>query len=432
MEFNKAKSISEQLPHHSKLPDLHQSWWQLAAIQLTGFTSLPILIGSILIIQNSNFKSAIITLALANVILWAIRLVIILMSVEGRKSALDITHDYFGTFGSFFIAVLLLASTLVWFIIQTTLASNALNYLIPIEKSVQINRFMQIGVLIGILSTLLCMNGIKVIKWASIISLPILLIAFIAIIFVSHPEIPTRTQTGISISGLPIILGTSLGITIDMPTFFRHSRSKKDSLHALTTIQLISFAVGLGGIFFGSIIEPWIGLQTSNTLILNDFWLKNSLIIFIFFSVICANISNVYSSSVGWELIAPVLAGKKEYLILGLGLTIFFIIIANVFSLELLSNITDSALVNLSFVFVFAYLKYLIVKSYPSNVEKFVYFSAWLFSTTINVLQFFNVILQKISSLIIGCSSVLLIISIFLLISFLIKRKNNNGNLQKQ
>ncbi len=64
-----------------------------------------------------------------------------------------------------------------------------------------------------------------------------------------------------------------------------------------------------------------------------------SLIVFVFLSVICANVANVYSASVGWEVLAPsALVGRKEYLILGLGLTVIFIFVSNLFSVELLLN----------------------------------------------------------------------------------------------
>ncbi|NGX63832.1 MAG: hypothetical protein KR126chlam6_01248 [Candidatus Anoxychlamydiales bacterium] len=408
--------------HHIKLPDLKQSWWQLAAIQLTGVTSLPILIGSILIINNSNFISAILTLILANVLLWIIRLLIINMTFKGRKSAIDISRDYFGRFGSYFIAVLLLLSTLAWFIMQTTLASNALSYLIPIETNIGVNRFMQIGVLIGIFSTLFCMNGIKIIKWVSVISLPLLFFAFIGMIFGSDHALPEKTSTGISISGLPIILTTSLGITIDIPTFFRHSKTKRDSINAITVIQILSFLIGFGGIFLGSLIEPWFGIKTNGALLSTGLLLKSSLIVFIFVSAIGANISNVYSSSVGWEIIAPILAGIKEYLILGLGLTIGFILISNIISMELLANLTDYSLVNLSFVLILGYIWSLIIKRSPNTQEKLTYFIAWILSTTINVLQLFKVILEKISPLLVGFILVTLTLAIFLPCILLFKR----------
>ncbi len=405
-----------------KLPDLKQSWWQLAAIQLTGITSLPILTASILIINNSNFISAFLTLILANIFLWIIRLLIINMSFQGRKSAIDLSRDYFGTFGTYLIGILLLLSTLAWFVMQNTLASNGLSALILIEENLGINRFIQIGVLIGILSTFFCMNGIKVIKWVSVISLPILFITIIGIFLGSDPALPRKANNIISISGLPIILTTSLGITVDIPTFFRHSKSKKESTIAISMIQVLSFCIGLAGIFLGSVIEPWLGINTSNNQIIDNILLRSSLIIFIFISAICANITNVYSSSVAWELIAPIFAGIKEYLILGLGLTISFILIANIFSMEILADLTDYSLVNLCFVLIFGYLWYLFIKRPPNSSEKTLYFVTWLLATTINILQILDIILLKTSPLLIGFILVFCIIAIIAPLMWLFER----------
>lgn len=403
-------STDSSIESHHKLPDIHQSWWQLAAIQLTGVTSLPVLASSVLILQNCNFLSAIITLIIGNILLWVIRYGIIAMSQQGRKSALDISRDYFGNIGAFLIAILLLVSTLAWFVMQTTLASNALTFLIPIEQGLGINRFMQVGVLIGILSTLFCMNGIVVIRWVSVISLPILFVAFLAIIFSSTPTIPLENQNGFSLSGLPIILGTSLGITVDIPTFFRHSRSKKDSIHALTAIQLISLAIGIGGLFLSSILQPWFGINTHHEI--HGLFLKSSLVVFIFISAICTNISNVYSSSVGWELIAPILAGIKEYLILGLGLTISFILIANVISMNFLASVTDASLVNLCLVLVFGYIIFLKVKRPPNIFEQGTYFIAWLVATVLNIFQYSDGLTKMIPPLFLGLFVMLIIIGL--------------------
>ncbi|NGX41137.1 MAG: hypothetical protein KR126chlam4_00975 [Candidatus Anoxychlamydiales bacterium] len=323
--------------HHCKLPDINQNWWELASIQLTGVTSLPILLASILIIQNSNIISGILTLLIGNIILWIIRYAIIIMGHDGRKSVLDVAYVYLGKFGTYFIAILLLVATLAWFVMQTTIATNALNTLFPIKEPEEINKFAQIGVFIGIICTLLCMNGMVLLRWLSVISFPIILIAFIAIIFTSNPTIPADVTSGISLAGLPIILGTNLGITADLPTFFRHSNSLKDSLYALTAIQLFTLVFGLAALFLGAAITPWLGTHQNISFTSPSLILKISLISLIFFSTICTNVANVYSASVGWELIAPILAGIKEYLILGLGLTIIFILIANIFSLNFFS-----------------------------------------------------------------------------------------------
>jgi purine-cytosine permease-like protein len=203
-------------------------------------------------------------------------------------------------------------------------------------------------------------------------------------------EFATVGKNEISLQGLALVLGTNLGITADLPTFFRHSASWKSSVRALTIIQILTFLLGVGALFFGSLIHPWLGVKEGadfeNTL------LKSSLIIIVFVSVICANVSNVYSASVGWELVAPVLAGRKEYLILGLGLTIIFILISNIFSMDTLLETTDVCLVNLSLVLILSFIIRKFEHKPPDLFEKSIYFAAWFVASLVNILQFVDVI----------------------------------------
>lgn len=416
------ESSSSEIP----LQDTNQSFWQLAVIQLTGVTSLPVLTASVLIIQNNSLLNAIVTLLIGNIILWIIRYGIILMSHKNRKSTIDITREYVGKFGMFFIAILLLIDTLVWFIAQTTLASNSLNFLIQINEGSNINRFIQTSALIGILSTLLCMEGIVVLRWLSVISFPILIVVFTIIIF----TIPLQTFpefTGLSFSGLGIVIGTSLGVTADLPTFFRHSKSLKTSMIALTVIQLLSLAIGIGGLFLGSVINPWLGINQAIGLIFQNDLLKISFILLIFISVINANVANVYSASVAWELVAPtVLVERKEYLILGLGLTTIFMLVANTFSLAFLLNPADSSLVDLCLVLFFGYIIQLIKKRVPNTFEHLTYFLAWLIATIINCLQQSSNFLPNFSPLIVGTALISTTIIILSLIEMLLNLNSKN------
>lgn len=405
---------------HVRFPDGNQNWWQLAAIQLTGFTSLPILASSVFIIQESNWLSAILTLIAGNLILWAFRLGIVCMSYEGRKSVLDISHEYLGRTSAYLIGVLLLAATLAWFVVETTLASDALCRLIPIDEGGEINQFFQVGVLLGILSTLICMDGMVVLRWFATLCLPILFIAFLGVIFTSDYGIPPSANSSITLAGLPIFLATNLGVTADLPTFFRHSRSLHTSLTALTAIQIISFVIGLGGLFLGSIIVPWSGVAQTDFHTVSAA-LKGCLIVLVFFSVISSNVSSVYSASVGWELLAPVFAGMKEYLIIGLSSTIIFVLAANVFSLDFLEAATGCALVNLSLVLVLGYLIRLKLKKPPTLTEQRIYFIAWLLSSVFNIFQIIKWD-DDFSTFLIGLSVIIIVLITGFSLEFVISK----------
>ncbi len=390
------------------LPDTHQTAWQLSAIQLSGWTSLPILATSMLLLQQNSFLGAVLTIIVGNAILWFIRLGILAMSQKNRQSTLDISRDYLGNFGSYFIGALLLISTLAWFIAQTTAASNALTHLIVIKEDPEIDQFTQMSVFVGIVSTFLCMEGIVVLRRLTTICFPILLVAFFAVIFALPFKMPASGITALSLSGLSLVLGTSLGITSDLPTFFRHSESWYTSIRALTIVQLFSLGLGLCSLYFVAVLEGNFGIKEALVLASGNEMLRISLIVFVFLSVICANVANVYSASVGWEVIAPkALVGRKEYLILGLGLTTIFILVSNVFSAEFLLNASDSSLVNLCLVLILGYVLSRWKKRGPNFYEQGTYFLAWLMSTIVNVLQYSGWIGEEISSLVVGIGVIL-------------------------
>ncbi len=404
-------------PHDSPpLLDKHQTAWQLAAIQLAGWTSLPILATSILILQENSFLGAVLTIIVGNALLWFIRLGIISMGHDRRQSTLDISRDYLGHVGSYFIAVLLLGSTLAWFITQTSTASEALTHLVSIGESAQIDQFTQISVLLGIISGFLCMEGIVLLRKLCTLLFPFLLFAFFLILFFL-PTNPHPNSNPLSFAGLPLVLATNLGVTSDLPTFFRHSGSWQTSIKALTIIQIASLVLGIFSLYFSSVLLN--GFEINQEVVLNhaNTLLRPFLVIFIFISVICANVANVYSASVGWELVAPkALIGRKEYLILGLGLTTIFILVSNLFSTELLLNITDSSLVNFCMILILGFVVTKSQKRLPTPLDQAFYFLAWLVSTLFNSLQYTNIIHSPLPPLalsgLIICATALLQISV--------------------
>lgn len=408
--------MAKVLTHTRELPDTQQSVWGLTVIQLSGWISLPILATSLLILQENTFYGSVLTIIVGNAILWFIRFGIVAMSYKNRQSTLDVSREYLGNWGSLFIAAILVASTLVWFIAQTTAASNTLTNLISIHENPSIDRFTQMSVLLGILSTFLCMQGIIVLRWLSSLAFPILLITFVIVMFSAPFHLPEEGTSALSLSGLALVLGTNLGITSDIPTFFRHSRSFQTSVYALTVIQIMSLLLALCSLFFGSIINRSFDINNAAVLGTEDNVLRISLIIFVFLSVICANVANIYSASVGWEVIAPsALVGRKEYLVIGLGLTTIFVLLSNIFSVNFLISASDSSLVNLCLVLILGYIISRLHKRPPNSFEQKAYFSAWLLSSLINIFQYADVVLTEIPAINTG----LLIIFVISSISFI-------------
>lgn len=400
------------MPNHKHLTEVNQSWWQLSVIQLAGWMGLPTIATSILVLQENSFWGAVLTLIVGNAILWFIRLGIVTMSYKHRQSTLDISKDYLGNMGSYFIASLLLISTLIWFIVETYSGSSTLTKLITIQENPEINQFAQVSVLIGIVSTFLCMNGIVMLRKLATVIFPFVAAAFFVILF-SLPDYSIKDGTeALSLSGLTIVLATNLGITSDIPTFFRHSQSLQTSVRALTIIQIITLFIGICGLYFGAIINHNVEINESVILGANSDVLRYALILFVSLSVVCTNVANVYSASVGWELLAPKqLVGRKEYLILGLGLTAIFILITNLFSLDLSLEIADSSLVNLCIVLIIGYIIARQQKRLPNLYLQTTYFIAWLSSSIVNLVDVTKPDLLAISPVVVSTFVILGVIS---------------------
>lgn len=381
-----------------ELGERGQTFWQLAVVQLAGWTSLPILASGVMLLGVNSLEGAMITVVVGNAILWFLRLGMIALSFEGRMSTLDVSRVYLGRAGGYGVGLLLLVSTLAWYVAQTTSASGALMSLVAIRESAEIDQFTQMSVLLGLVSAFLCMEGIVLLRWLSTLAFPILVITFFVILFALPGGRMGGGVEGVSLAGLSLVLATNLGITADLPTFFRHSKDWNEAVKGLTVIQLVSLALGICSLFMGSVIAG-----DGAVLGAGSGLLRVSLVLFIFLSVICANVANVYSASVGWEVLAPkALVGRKEYLILGLALTTIFILISNLFSVQFMLNASDSSLVNLSVVLIGAFMVHRYLGRGPSGGEQWVYFGAWLGATLLNLLQYAGWLGVDISPFVVG------------------------------
>jgi purine-cytosine permease-like protein len=375
---------------HIELDESAQSAWKLSYIQLAGVISIPSLTSSILLSQKYSFLSCLFTILIANIILWIVRYGIIKITHKSRKSTLDIAYDYFGKIGALVIAIALLIDTIAWFFIHTSVAGDLFISLTKMDERSNINHFVQISSVIGIVCTLFCMQGMRSLRRLALITLPVLIGIFILLITTSYTVSPkVDLAQEFTIAGLGMVLGYNLGFSIDLPTFFRHRRSWKDSVNALAIFQIISFLISLGGLFLGNLVGLNENTGNYQAGLLNDVQTV-LLIAFILFSAIYANVYNVYSSSVAWEILAPAptLVGRKEYMILGLSLTILFISFYKTFSIHTLLDIADSAMINLCLILFWVYITKNIFKKEPSSSwDRHLFHASWLVTSALNTTQ---------------------------------------------
>lgn len=398
------------------LIDKRQTFWDLAVIQLSGWTSLPILATSILILQGNSFLGAALTIVVGNALMWFIRFGIMSMSYKKRQSTLDVSREYLGSIGTYCVALILIFSTISWFITQTTVASTTLTHLVSFNENPAVDQFTQMSVFLGVISTFLCMEGIVALKKFAKVTFPIVLLVFIIAFFSLPKHVPQLGKAELSLSGLTLVLSTNLGLTSDLPTFFRHSKSWIESIKALIIVQLISIILGIVSLYFASVIDITSGEILSNFPYERHHF-RIALITFVFFSVIGANAASVYTASVGWEVLAPrAFIGRKEYLILGLGLSTLFILASSSLHTNTLLNITDISLVNLCMVLILAYAIRKTSNRPIAVFDQLTYLIAWFLATSVNVWQIYGSPTFTISP--VAIAAIIIAGTIFLQISF--------------
>lgn len=363
-----------------------QSAFPLTAIQVTGATSLPVLNSSIQLFHQHGFAASFWILFLGNILIWLLAFAIVQMTANTTMNTLDNVRNYLGTIGSWTAGIVLLISTLAYYVTQTNLTTESILSLFPFKEGYAINQFFQFGVLLGIVSVLSIMQGINGLRWLAIISFPIITLAFLGLLFFIPTSSPITLTMPSSLGGLAIALGTSLSIAVDYPTFFQHSKSKKSSITAVTAIQAITFLIGVGGLYLGRYVAATENLSGWNIVINGALSVKILFFLMVVLSCLCVNTVNVYSASIAWELIAPnILLGKKEYTILGLGLTSIFILTTGIISVEFLLTLTDVPLGNLCLVLVFGYLGKLMVGELLGK-DKLIFYFGWIIGSAITAI----------------------------------------------
>ena len=412
------------IPAHS---EVKQSAYSLTAIQVTGATSLPVLNSSIQLFHQYGLATAFWILFFGNIVIWLFAFSIVQMSANTTKNTLDNVRDYLGSTGSWTVGIVLLISTLAYYVTQTNLTTEIILSLFPFKEGYAINQFFQFGVVLGIVSVLSIMPGINGLRWLATIAFPIIMLAFLGLLFFIPSSNPLTVTILPSLGSIAIALGTSLSVAVDYPTFFQHSKSKKSSIIAVTAIQIITFLIGIGGLYLGQYIGATHNLSGWDVVINDALFVKILFFLMVVLSCLCVNTVNVYSASIAWELIAPkILLGKKEYTILGLGLTSFFILTTGILSVEFLLTLTAGPLTNLCFILVCGYLGKLIVGELEAR-DKLIFFIGWLIGSAITVIAR----LQSELNIYLLLSGLFLSISIVVLVFFIKKFKSEFLSIKK-
>lgn len=273
-----------------------QNWMQLTAVQAGGAICLPVFVIGYALGKNYGLQSAFLAIMLGNVLLLLLALVSGAYSAEKKLSTIQCAIQCFGRRGKGFFSAAMVFSMTGWFAIQLNLMGESLQKLFPF-----INPFAG-TIAMGLVMTALGVKGLRGVGVLANISLP-LLVATIAFSFcgVDFSEVAMQAAKPHSFSGISLVLACSIGAVVDLPTFFRAAKSKKDATKAVWVLfGLVIPAVEMVGVLLssatidGGFLDVLMGAHPS---IVWEVWVLG----FVLMAGWTTNSANLYSAAVSLE-----------------------------------------------------------------------------------------------------------------------------------
>ncbi len=345
--------------------DHHQNFWQLASIQ-SAATGIPVIIIGGQIAANYGNGAAITSVIIGNLILWMIGLGIVSMATPGRDNALENVGRYLGKAGSISAAFFLMVAFLSWYILQLHSANITLTRLLLHREDP-----LRFGAALGAFIALLSIGGIQLIKKYCVIIFPLLLGFVIYSIIIFIPSFHLNSIWDFSFLGIVSTISITLPGIVNLPTFFRHSRSRFDSYLGLSLM-----------IFFTMLLQIYTiisGFNNIASVSSDSFIYAIFLSAFIFFSLISVNLVNIYFASAGWEMIFPHRKSHKDLVIVGLFGTLAYTFFQISGPMQFFLNMAENFIASLGIVLLMSFLMKTFAQHRPRPLEKLFNFSCWFF-----------------------------------------------------
>lgn len=357
-------------PHSNR----EQNFYHLACIQSVSIGPAAVIIGKQLLEQHGA-GAAICSILVGNLILWVIGLSIISMVYHAQTNAIENIRGYLGSYGGLLFAIILMLAFLSWYAIEIKSTVKEVSTLFHPDSSRNASGIIRIGATLGILTSLLAIGGIRLLKWVTSIGFPIMILYSIYAILTSNYSIKTL-ELDLSFQAIISTVLLLLPGVINLPTFFRHSRSKPNSFLALTIMTV--------SITFFECVSIWMSFSGNGDFIITNPVSTNmsAFIIFTaFFLVltsICSNLLNIYLASACYETFIPRLTGTKGHAIIGLMGTAVYTFIQISSPVQFLANLFNCYIGVMGIVLLIGILSQLIIKHRPRKFERTINMAAWL------------------------------------------------------
>ncbi|MBF8263044.1 MAG: hypothetical protein HW387_709 [Parachlamydiales bacterium] len=344
-----------------------QNFWELASIQVASVGILGVIFGWQLKNQF-GIGDSIVAIGIGNLIQWLIGLVIIKMSSSNHIDAIENVKKYLGKGSAIGAMLTLIIACLFWFVYQLDAGIQGINHIFPTDNGIRDNVLW--GTALGLCASFLGVNGIRLIKRMNVILFPVLIVSQIYALQFYHIETPI--SWGFSLTALGFVVLLTLVGTINLPTFFRHSRSMADSVLALTVIFFFNIFTQLSSVFidFDQIISFFLNSNIA---------LRVLLTLFVVFLVINNLLRNIYFASACWR--SPTLQSLRfsnEYAIIGIAGTFAFFFIPATPPVIFVKDLITDFIANLGLVLLITFMVRVIIRRKPQTFGMMVGSASWL------------------------------------------------------
>jgi cytosine permease len=261
-----------------------------------------------------------------------------------QQRPVENVYKRIGKVSGFILSIILVIAFISWYMIDLQTATVALsNFFLhnPEDKNVMI----RIGAVLGLLIALVSTGGISLIKHTCVVIFPFLLFFVIYTLSTGNWSLLLKSNWEFSFSATISVIALTLPGTVNLPTFFRHSRSIADSILALTLITIIYILFQSLSIFT-ELASPSEFLTKNVPGISSQIHLFLGLI-FVIGSLLSLNLVNIYYASAAWELLVPHKRSPKEYAIIGLLGTAAYIFFQVDFFMRFLVNMASNLIASI-------------------------------------------------------------------------------------
>ncbi len=391
-----------------------QNFYHLFCIQCISIGIPALVIGKELFTLFDT-GTAICSIVVGNLILWLIGLAIVTMVYHENSNAIKNIGGYLGQTTAILFALVLTLAFLDWYVIMINKSITSLETIYQYSYPWGKGSAIKIGATIGFLTALLAIGGINLLKWLTSLSFPIVLLYHLYIISSSDFSLFHNLKWGLSSYGVITTVLLLLPGAINLPTFFRHSRSRAHSFLALTCMVLF--------ISFFECSSMWMSFSPESKFILNGKTIPSFLTyvipttLFLLITVVTTNLVNIYLASACYETFIKRFEGTKGYAIMGLLGTAMYTFVQISGPVKFIENLLNDYIAVLGVVLVIAVLSRIIVRHRPRRFEKIINSASWLIGCAVATVLQVKTPLKGIGPLLMGMGSCVL----FFLIVFFVE-----------